>query len=209
MSTQTIVANLALQKVGAGRISALTENSKPAREVNAVYDTIRQAMLREKRWKFSITRRTLTEDSTAPAFGKTTRFRLPNDYLRILPPYPEDRVIPHDWIIEGGGTGEDTGLFIYTNDETSINVRYIRDITNEGVMDPLFRLAFALRIAVQILSKFKPSNTTARSLQQEYKDAMATAAQTDAIEKLPQEPAEDPWITSREDGRDYSRGWGG
>lgn len=200
MSTQVLVANLALQSVGANRISALTDNTTNAREVNAVYDTLRQALLRRNRWKFAITRRTLSEDSTAPAFGRAARYQLPNDYLYLVPPYPEDRVIPHDWIVEG--------RYIYTDDATSIDVRYIQDVTDESLMDPLFRLALAKKIAVQILPKFKPSNTTAMKLRQEYKDALAEASRVDAIEKLPVEPAEDTWIGIRSSGRDYSRGWG-
>lgn len=60
--TPTVVANRALQRVGAKRIpdgSLFTDNSKNTTEVATCYDTIRRAELRRNIWRFSVRRAAL------------------------------------------------------------------------------------------------------------------------------------------------------
>lgn len=73
--TPTVIANRALQRVGAKRIpdgSLFTDNSKNASEVAACYDTIRRAELRRNIWRFSVRRAairpiTATSQKVVPA----------------------------------------------------------------------------------------------------------------------------------------------
>lgn len=73
--TETVIANRALQHLGAQRIAAgllRTENSKNASEIRECYDTLRRAEMRRNMWRFSIRKvvlRPLESDSKFVAFG--------------------------------------------------------------------------------------------------------------------------------------------
>lgn len=53
-SSPVDIANRALQKVGATRITAFTDDSKQAAETGFCYDKLRRAELRRNQWRFSI-----------------------------------------------------------------------------------------------------------------------------------------------------------
>lgn len=200
MTSETTIANLALPDVGVNRISALTDSSKAARAVNACYEVLRRGELQAHRWKFAIERVELPKDASDPNFGKDHRYKLPADFLRLLPVYPEDHAEPPGWIIEG--------RYIVTNDDSPIKIRYIKDVTDVNQMDPLFQTALAKRIAHHVCEELTQSNTKRRLLWNEYLQYIERAKKVDSIEKPPQEAATDPWIGVRETNRDYSKGWG-
>jgi hypothetical protein len=54
--TKVDIANRALQKIGASRITAFTDDTKAASEVNACYDRLREAELRRNPWRAAIRR---------------------------------------------------------------------------------------------------------------------------------------------------------
>ncbi len=62
------IANLALQSLGLPRIAALSENSKQANEMSALYDKIRQEELRSHVWSFATRRAALR-----PAIAGTSK----------------------------------------------------------------------------------------------------------------------------------------
>ena len=86
MASQADIANLALTILGKPTIASLTDNSMAAQTINAVYDTVRRALLTgPATWRVSVSRATLPELASAPVAGPfTTQFALPSDYLRIL-----------------------------------------------------------------------------------------------------------------------------
>ena len=59
MAGKVEIANRALTKLGAERILLLTDPSKEARVMNAMFDTVMDAELRRHRWKFALKRATL------------------------------------------------------------------------------------------------------------------------------------------------------
>ena len=62
------IANLALSQLGDMRILSLNDDTKPAREVRAIFDTTRDAELRKHRWNFAIVTTELAAlNETAPA----------------------------------------------------------------------------------------------------------------------------------------------
>jgi hypothetical protein len=78
------VANIALQKLSSGKISALDQDHPNARTMDRAYDPCRKKELRRYDWGFAIKRASLPADSEGPVWGNYNRFALPNDYLRIL-----------------------------------------------------------------------------------------------------------------------------
>ena len=189
--SQTRVANHALQKLGAGLISSMDEDTREARTVKACYSILRDRELRAHSWNFSIKRAALAPSATVPAFGFAKAFPLPADCLRILPPARDV-----DWTIENiNGASH-----ILTNEGTVIYLRYVARITDEAVFDELFVDMLACKIAWHCCETITQSNQKKADVMQEYKDARAEARRINAFEQAsPQEP-EPPWLVARRAG---------
>ena len=189
MASEVEIANTALSRVGATRITALTENSVAARAVNAIYAQMRDVELRAHVWNFAIKRAQLAEDATVPAFGPSAAFTLPSDFIRLLPPDPELHSNDLDWRIEGRR--------ILTYDTAPLDIRYVYRVTDPNEMDPIFRQALALRIARAICEPLTQSNNKLAAIDAEYKDTLREARKADALEEPPVDQPEDTWVTVR------------
>src|SRR5690348_7455685 len=93
------IANLALQKLGAKRISSLSQDHPNARSMNAAYERTRNAELRRYDWSFAIKRDSVAADGDGPVWGDWNRYSLPNDFNRLL--LDDESGASVDWKIEG------------------------------------------------------------------------------------------------------------
>lgn len=184
MASEVGICNRALQKLGAKRITALTEDSKNARECAAAYDILRDAELRAHPWSFAVSRSQLAPDSESPAFEFDYQFTLPADCLRILPDNETT-----DWTVEGRK--------VLTNDGTSINLRYIARVEDPNTFDALFIEALACRIALELCEAITQSNSKKDAAARMYRDAISEARRANAFEKLSDEAPDASWITGR------------
>jgi len=189
MASKVEICNRALQKLGAKRITDLTEDSVNARACNVAYEPVKLSELRKHPWNCAIKRVQIAASATPPEFGRTNSFPLPSDFVRLLPPYPEMNVNDLDWQIEGKA--------IYTYDDAPLNVRYIYDVTDPNEMDMLFREALATELAIELCEELTQSNTKKAGLKDDYKDIIKEAKRTNGIENVGQEPPDDPFITVR------------
>ncbi len=78
MSSKVSICNSALSKLGADRITALTDNTKSAKEVSAIYDDVADNIM-ALGWSSTKRRTTLAQSSVAPTWGYTYRYALPTD----------------------------------------------------------------------------------------------------------------------------------
>lgn len=195
MATSDVsICNLALQKLGAARITSLTEDSPQARACNACYEAMRDLELRKHRWAFAIRREALAADTTAPAFGPANYFTLPSDFLRLIEPDESENYNTLDWRIE---STSDSSKKIATDAAAPLNIRYIARITDPTLFDSAFDETLACRVAVQICEQVTQSNAKMESVMAQYKDAVREARRANAIEGIPAEPPTDTWITAR------------
>lgn len=190
MASQTDICNIALQKLGAGKITSISEDSRIARACSVAYTHCLEAELRAHPWRFAISRATLAADATEPEWGKDNSFELPTDCLRLLAPYPEMNYNDLDFEIEGRK--------IYTNESAPLYVRYIAQVTDTSLMDSTFREVLACRMALQMSEDLTQSNAKAATIAAQYKDALAQARRTNAIESIAAQPPEDTWVTVRD-----------
>ena len=190
MASEVDIANRALQKIGAKRIVSLTEDTVNGRAVNLAYEILRDAELRAHTWNFSIERASLAADSSTPDWGRSNSFTLPSDFLRLLPPYPEDNSNQTDWQIEGRK--------ILTNDSAPLYIRYVKIVTDPNDMDALFREALSARIAAEICEELTQSNSKKTEMKDDYKLAIREARRVNAIENVSAETPEDTWISERQ-----------
>lgn len=196
MASVTEICNRALQHLGAKRISSLSEDSTNARACNTAYEAVRDAELRKHPWSFAIDRASLAASATAPAFGRANSFQLPSDFIRLLPPYPEDNKNSRDWQIEG--------TKIYSDEDAPLKVRYIKREEDPNVMDPLFREALSAALAVSLAEALTQSNTKKQVAAGIYSEIIGDARKVNAFERVAQAPPEDSFVTVRESGVVYT-----
>lgn len=185
MASEVGIANAALDTVGGEHIASLTEDSRNARLINACYVDARDEELEAHPWMFARKRVTLSPDATDPNDTYDYQFTLPVGCLRVLLP----RRTNLDWSIEGGK--------ILTNDGTTIDVRYIQQITDPNAMPSLFRAALACRIGMKICQPLTQSTAKLEAVAQMRKLLIAEAKKTNAIQQTPQEEPDDTWLAAR------------
>lgn len=198
MASQVEIANLALTKLGASRITSLTDNNKSARAINAVYDLTRRAELRKFYWQFAMKRTSLPVLSQDPAWGFASQYQLPADFLRLVqcgdvyvPPSQTDYNTMDNsaFAIEGGALLTDLGA--------PLKIRYVFDNTDPGTYDPLFAKLLACALASEACEEITNSTQKRAAIGEDYKAARIEAVRVGAIERPPQGFADDSWMLAR------------
>ena len=201
---KTQIANYALSKLGEEPVLLLTDDTKPARLLNRIFDQVRDAELRRSRWKFSLKRAQLVALVSAPDWGFAKQYPLPADFLSLVQvndiyvrPLSKQR---GPWSLEGG--------LLLTDIPAPLKVRYVAQITNTGLFDPLFVEALACKLAMEAGETLTQSETKRARAADEYKYALSEAQRQDAIETTPDEMPWGSWLDAREGGISDSRGEG-
>lgn len=189
MASVVEICNIGLLRLGAKTITSITESTREAVSFNAAYNPRRLALLRKYRWNFAIVRAQLAADATKPLFGRANAFTWPTDCLRIIPPDPELNLNDLDWEIEGRK--------IITNGSAPLNIRYISDVTDPNLMDPIFRQVLGYDLAEFLCEKITQSNTKQASITEDKKNLLSEARLTNMIERPASDPPIDSWITKR------------
>lgn len=189
MASTVEICNRALQKLGAERITSITEDSVNARACNNAYEAVKVAELEDHYWVFSIKRAQLAADVAAPAFGRGYSYTLPADYLKLAPLDPEWVDPDSDWQVEGKK--------LLTNDAAPLNIRYVYDVTDPNEMTPLFRESFATRLALELCEEITQSNSKKEALDRDYEKIVRRAKKSNGILQVAQQPPEDPFVYKR------------
>lgn len=169
MATEIGICNSALLKLGADRITSLSENRRPAILCNEQYPKMRQEVLADHPWNFALKRVELATLDTTPAFEFDYALQLPADCLRVLK-------LDHptlDFRVEG------RSLLV---NETSVNIKYIYDVTDASVFSPLFAEALAARLAADLAYPLVQSNTLHEQMMVYYEKLLRKAKAADAQE---------------------------
>lgn len=198
MASQVEIVNRAITKLGGGRITSLGDNSKAARTMSALWDTVRRAELRKRNWSFALRRASLPSLSTAPDWGYALAYQLPPDLLRLVQ-------VSDIYIIPGltdYREGDDSpyaieGSQLLTDFPAPLKIRYVADVTDPGSFDALFVEAFAAKLAYEACYDITQSNQGREAAAQDYKATIAEAVRTNAVGKPPQGFPDDSWIMGR------------
>jgi hypothetical protein len=134
MNTQINIVNSALLKLGATRISSITQNTKSAIHMNAIWAQILDCVLRAHPWHFAKKRVTLVPNATTPPYEYDFTYDLPGDWIRPLEPEHNDC----DFVVESNQ--------ILTN-WNPLNIAYIFRNTDPSTWDACFCEAMAWRLA--------------------------------------------------------------
>lgn len=166
-----------------------TDNNVAARAVEAVYDGVLLALLRDYRWSFAIKRANLAALTDAPEFGYQFQYDLPSDCLRV------DMVsnqVYGDWQRHGSGHHEYRlpvpdyqieGRRILTDIEAPLLLRYGSSVDDPSLYDSSFTDTMACALAVELAEALTQATTKKQSAQQDLETALRRARQSSAIER--------------------------
>lgn len=198
MASQVDICNRALIKLGAGQITSITDNTKAARVLSGLWDTVRKAELQKRFWNFALTRTSLAALGATPDWGFGYQYQLPVDFLKLN--QINDTFIPPG--LMDYRNGDDSpyaieGQVILTNFGSPLKIRYVKDVTDTSLFDALFTEAFASRLAVEACYAITQSRDGTRQANDDYKQAVKDASLSNAIAKPPQGMPDDSWMMGR------------
>jgi hypothetical protein len=189
MAAAVDVANSALLKIKAQRITSLAEGSTNANACNDCYERLRDTLLSSHTWNFAETRAELARSSTAPVFGWTHAYVKPTGWLRTAAVYDNDA---------GVGTvpyKDEDGEILCSSE--NVYMRYVRIVTDVNAMPPLFRESLAYSMAVELAIDLQNSRALSERMEARFKSIVSKAKTMDAQGDYPQRLDEGSWVTSR------------
>ena len=191
------ICNEAMDLLGAGTITALSENSKEARICNRRFSTVRDAVLRAHPWNVAITRKSIAQDADTPAFGFSYQYTLPNNpyCLRVLS-FFDDQVDSEIAAYDTRLMYKVEGRKILSN-ESTCKITYIGRVTDTEQYDSLLSSTVAHRLAAETAYALTGSNGVAQQMFQLYESRLREARSIDAMEGTPDKLLADDFINVR------------
>ena len=182
--TTVSICNSALVKVGSDTISSLTQETKSARILNAIYEYVRDVVLRAHPWNFATKRAALTPTANVPTYEYAYEYDIPNDCLRVLDEEYDDT----DWVVEGAK--------ILSNSST-LNIRYIYQNTDPSSYDSMFAEALSWRLAREVGYGLSQSTALMEMCDKQYRAVLAEARSMDAAEGTMKGLVVNDWTNAR------------
>lgn len=205
MTTSVDIANRALSMLGEKRITALTDDNKQGRAMNARYALLRDAELVAYPWRFAIKRVKLYSSGTAPEWGYSSLYALPNDCLRTIK-VGGDGVNAQTIGVMHEGSGYTSGQRaayeiiegeLHTNLSSPVDFEYIAQITDVTKFNTLFIEVLAARLAADAAEELTQSDGKKKYAIAIYDETLSTARRTDAMRRPPREHSTGRWHRSR------------
>ncbi len=169
MASKISVINFAFTLLGINPITSLEEESVTASTAKLVYEISLDSLVAMHAWTFAIVRKNLDiSHDTAPAWGYTDAFNLPEDCLRILQ-VGEFELLPNiDYKVENRQ--------ILTN-ESSVSILYVSNDFNIQHAAPGFIETLAAKIAVNLCGKLADISSKLNAMAAIYSNNLRLALQ--------------------------------
>ena len=167
----TSLNNQALAMLGADSISNIdTDTTDNAVKCRAVYESVRDELLRSHEWNFAITRAELAVLATEPEYEYEYEYTLPTApyCLRVLE-------------LENGYPFSVEGRKLLTN-ESSAKIKYIARVSNAATLDVSFVAAYTILLAICLCLSITTSRTLKEDLKADFAFAILEAQGNNAIE---------------------------
>ncbi len=188
-SSVVAICNQALDMLGAEPITSLDDGSKSATLCKRNYPLARDAALRSYPWNCALGRQALAALATAPAWGFSHAFGLPEDCLRLLD-VDGEITVGLRWRVEGNTVLADTA--------GPLRVRYVRRIDDATLFDALLVQAIAARLAAIVSFAITGKDSFSARLLGVADAAVREASRIDAREQSQDdEVTADAWSGAR------------
>jgi hypothetical protein len=199
-TTPVDICNLALDRCGQRSISSITAPTTEVEEICArQYDSTLSEILRRYVFNFAKKYAVLTVSGTkVPAFGYTSAYALPNDFVRLLT--LGDITVNDD--VEPGLYDLSEG-FIFTDVASagSLKMTYIHTAsTIISKWDPLFVRLLVLHLAANLAFKLSLKNSMIQAIRDDAADVALAAAAVAGQEKPPRRIERSKMIGARNRG---------
>ena len=179
----TEICNMALGRIGAKRITNYDDatDAKPeAIQCRLHYAQTRDALLRSHAWRFARARATLSANATAPDFEWDYAYDLPVDFLAMRTPYDINQSgiesIQYSYALEGSQL---------LSNETSMEIRYVKKVTDPNEFDPLFVEVLVLQLALKMLISLAGGGGTSNVMRRElYQELWGTPRQPGLMQRV-------------------------
>lgn len=193
MASDVDIVNAALDALGEKTITAFSDPTKMARIASRDYAEKRDALLQEHFWNFATRRATLAANATAPEWGFTNAYNLPETpkTLRVRNVNNED-VGSQRWVVEGRQ--------ILTNMGPPIEIAFIAQVTDPNQMTPLFRDALAKRLAMEWAEALTKQPEIRAQMAELYRRQLAMAKSADGQEGMPTQLEVGAFVDARFEG---------
>lgn len=202
MASEVDIANRALSKLGAARITSLTDNNKGARAMLARFEHLRDAELEAHPWRFAIVRTTLPALVSTPSYGFSYEYQRPSDDLRPIM-VGGNGVNVETIGVQCTGGGQIDPLFeiigdvIQTNLSAPLKYEYISRVEVAGKFPALFVEALSCRLAMDACEELTQSSSKYDRASDQYKQAIREARRVNALYRPPGARTPGPFIKSR------------
>ena len=152
--SNTKICNMALSRLKSKRINDYGDSSESTPQAiycRLHYETTRDALIESYTWRFASGRKTLSVSTVTPDFEWDYQFILPNDYLAMRSIY------------EGRFSDENLESYALEGDrlltnESDMEIRYIKKVTDPTKFDPLFVKLFVVLLANELIGPLAGGN---------------------------------------------------
>ena len=173
MASKVDIYNLALQRIGAKRITSIDDDSKGAKAITAIWDEVLRRELAFYPWNFALKQAELAQLSTDPVFGFDKAYQLPADCLTVR------KMSNDDYEYRVAGRTLETDLDSSYGDGYEVQIEYIALEEDTTVWSSLFVDLMSLALAKDIAVAMVGKKSTADELRGEYELARERAMYVD------------------------------
>lgn len=159
------LCNNALVRLNRQQMLTLSEGTTAANACNQALPMAVSHILSQSDWKSARKRTIVAPHAEAPAFGYAYRYRIPNDFVRLVE-LPECE----DWTREGG---------FFLTDTAPLKMIYIAYPDSPGELDPLLQEAIACSLTAQLAMTLISDSTIVNAWQSKAELAIARAKLTE------------------------------
>lgn len=198
MPTSTVdIVNKALNHLAVRPIAALTEDSEPAERAAAIYDSVRDDVLRAYAWGFATKITTLAQISNETVPGWSYLYTYPANCLRVRKLFEDTSVD------DAPGAAFREVLTPATNQRaiaTNImpaNVEYTLRVVDSTFYDPAFVESLALKLAASLAHHLTGDKTLGPLIQNLYLGSISEAKRLDALERKKIDTSESSYQQAR------------
>lgn len=176
------ICNLALQKLGIGTISSLSEGSPEAEACDRLYQYHKSVLFSLYNWSFTTAMDPLTKEDD-PFIHYTYKYSKPDKCLRIIRGFQSDGTPVINMAPEKPAY-QIIGKYI-ASDVNNLHVLYVKDTDNVQRFDPVFTKALVHFIAADLAKMFTDSANLAIQLEALANDFYDKAKMNDAQQNQP------------------------
>ena len=188
------ICNIALARVGAEKITDLSEASPAALDCARLYEPLRDALLAAHPWRFAEAHQPLAALADAAPAGWTYAFALPSDCLAARAVVdgqtgPSEQPAPPVPFAVSGAT--------VLTDQAGAVLIYTRRVSDPVRFDPLFADALATKIAADLAMSRRLDRQIRDQMVRDHQMVMAQARLTDARAGTVETTHTPDWLQAR------------